>query len=921
MKKKVKLFLAAVIVILFLFAFMPQILHFFTDYLWFKDLGYQSVYLKFTFAKFAIGFAAFILVFALSYITLQLSTKYQRPAPVTEEDGVINVPGPKKLKHKLVTIPSVILGLFAGILSATALWENILLFFNQTSANITEPVFGRDISFYFFNLSLFQTALDLALLFLAVIALSNFILTFYLQGINKNAFKVLAKRIVYFLVAFLVLLIIGFQLQAANLLYSSRGVAQGAGYVDLKVTLPMYYIASVICVVSIITILLGMKKRNLKLALSGPVLLAVVLVVGTAGGSLVQSMVVKPAEISKEQPYIQRNIELTNKAYGLDKISEVEYPADGTLTVSDLQEEEDTVRNIRITDYRPSAQIFNQLQSMRLYYKFVDVDIDRYDIDGKPKQVFVSARELDQASLQDSAQTWINKYLKYTHGYGAVVTPVNEITSQGQPELWVKDIPPTTAVEELAITRPEIYFGQLTNDYVIVNTKEKEFDYPVGDTNAESHYEGDAGINMTLGNKMLFSLDRANYKILFSSLITKDSKILLYRNINERVQKIAPFLTYDNDPYLVVDDGRLVWILDAYTVSDKFPYATAVDNGESIFDGKNYVRNSVKVTVDAYNGETNFYIVDEEDPLIQSYAKVFPGLFKPLENMPANLQAHIKYPSALFGVQTEMYQTYHMQNPTVFYNREDMWSIAKEIYGSEAETMESYYVNMRLPGSNELEYLLMRPFTPYQKDNMVAWLAARNDGDNYGELVLFKFPKQSLVYGPMQIESRINNDPVISQNLTLWDQQGSSVIRGDLLVIPIKDSILYVEPIYLTANTANSLPEVIRIIVAYQDQIVMEKSLDDALYKIFGEGQTVGDGLISVDDSLSYAMLVQQIKDSLANAKRSSQSGDWAEYGQYLQQLESLINQLDSEQTPTAEPVPSDEAPVSEPINDTAETE
>ena len=912
MKKKVKLFIAAVIVILFLFAFMPQILHFFTDYLWFKDLGYQSVYLKFTFAKFAIGIAAFILVFALSYVTLQLSTKYQRPTPVTEEDGVINVPGPKKLKHKLVTIPSVILGLFAGILSATALWENILLFFNQTPSHITEPVFGRDISFYFFNLSLFQTALDLALLFLIVIALSNFILTFYLQGINKNAFKVLAKRIVYFIVAFLVLLIIGFQLQGANLLYSSRGVAQGAGYVDLKVTLPMYYIASVVCVVYIITILLGMKKRNLKIAATGPALLLIVLLVGSIGGNVIQSMVVKPAEISKEQPYIERNIELTNTAYGLNKISEVEFPADGQLTVGDLQEEEDTIRNIRITDYRPSAQIFNQLQSMRLYYKFVDVDIDRYTIDGTPKQVFVSARELDQASLQDSAQTWINKYLKYTHGYGAVVTPVNEITSQGQPELWVKDIPPTTAVDELNITRPEIYFGQLTNDYVIVNTKEKEFDYPVGDTNAESHYQGDAGINMSFGNKLLFSLDRANYKILFSSLITKDSKILLYRNVNERVQKIAPFLTYDDNPYLVIDDGRLVWIMDAYTVSDKFPYATTVNNGESIFNGQNYVRNSVKVTVDAYNGETNFYIVDEDDPLIQSYASVFPGLFQPLAQMPANLQQHIKYPSALFEVQTEMYQTYHMQNPTVFYNREDMWSIAKEIYGSESETMESYYVNMRLPGSDQLEYLLMRPFTPYQKDNMVAWLAARNDGENYGELVLFKFPKQSLIYGPMQIESRINNDPVISQNLTLWDQQGSSVIRGDLLVIPIKDSILYVEPIYLAANTANSLPEVIRIIVAYQDQIVMEKSLDDALYKIFGEGQTVGDGLISTDDTLSYAMLVQQIKDSLTNAKQSSQSGDWAQYGQYLQQLENLINQLETDNISAVSEPLADEAAAAE---------
>ena len=474
----------------------------------------------------------------------------------------------------------------------------------------------------------------------------------------------------------------------------------------------------------------------------------------------------------------------------------------------------------------------------------------------------------------------------------------------------MENIPPSTEIPELEITRPEIYYGQLTNDYVIVNTKEPEFDYPVGDSNAQSQYEGDAGIPLNFANRSLFAMDRANYKILFSNLITSDSKILLNRNILDRAEKIAPFLTYDTDPYLVIHDGGLIWVLDAYTSTDKYPYAAKVSNRQSIFYGQNYIRNSVKVTVDAYTGETNFYIVDDTDPLVQSYAKVFPGLFKSMDQMPENLQQHMKYSNTLFEVQTEIYQQYHMKNPTVFYNKEDVWSIANEIYDGETQQMEPYYVNMTLPGSDELEYLLMRPFTPTQKQNMVAWLAARNDDSHYGELVLFKFPKQTTVYGPMQVEARISNDSEISQNLNLWDQQGSSVIRSNLLVIPIKDSILYVEPIYLTMNNENSLPEVVRIVVAYKDQIVMEKTLDEALSKLFGtdfrtEGVTESKPESGNEGSSSslptYAEVVEEIKAAYQNAKTSAQNGNWADYGRYLEQLEQAISQLDKTGTNTAD--------------------
>ena len=826
----------------------PQIAHFATDYLWFDEVGYQSVLLPFTLAKFAVWIVVFLLVFLLSYLTLHVTTKYE-PKVTVEGDTVVNVPNKKGGKRIMALVPSLVLGVLAGYLSATALWQNILLFLQQTPAGVTDPVFGRDISFYFFSLSLFETVYALAFLFLAVIFLFNLLMTFYLQGFSKQTFQLMGKRIIYFTVAFVLLLIAGFQLQAANLLYAQDGAVLGAGYTDLHVTLPMYYIASAACVLTAVCLLAALKKKSAKIAAVGPIALAAVLLIGGLAATGVQNFIVQPAEIAKEQPYITNNIEMTNKAYGLDDIKEMEFSGSGTLTATDLQEEMDTIKNIRLIDYRPTITVFNQLQSMRLYYKFVDVDIDRYDISGTQQQVYLSARELDQSSLDDSAQTWVNKYLKYTHGYGAVVTPVNQVTSQGQPEMWVENIPPSTTIPELEITRPEIYYGQLTNDYVIVNTEEPEFDYPIGDSNAQSQYEGDAGIPMNFVNKTLFAMDRSNYKILFSNLITSDSKILLNRNILDRVEKIAPFLTFDSDPYLVVQDGGLVWVIDAYTSTDKYPYAAKVTNRESIFYGQNYIRNSVKATVNAYTGETSFYIVDKTDPLVNSYAKVFPGLFKPLDEMPENLREHLKYSTTLFEVQTEIYQQYHMKNPTVFYNKEDVWSIANEIYGSETTKMESYFVNMRLPGSDELEFLLMRPFTPTQKQNMVSWLAARNDDENYGELVLFKFPKQTTIYGPMQVEARISNDSEISQNLNLWDQQGSSVIRSNLLVVPIKESILYIEPIYLTMNSENSLPEVVRIVVAYQDKIVMEKTLDEALSKLFGTDFRTEGAVPSTPDS------------------------------------------------------------------------
>ncbi|MDK2824450.1 MAG: uncharacterized protein PWP71_2368 [Clostridia bacterium] len=889
--KKLKIILFFPLILLILFS-LPKLLNLWVDFLWFKEVGYEELFIKTLLAKLTIGGVTFFIVSLATFITLHFTLRF-KPTIKIEDDNVININTSKKNnKVFLLTLPSLLLGLFAGLLAATALWEDILLFLNQVPFGINDPVFNRDLSFYFFNLSLFETFFSLTILFLLVIAILNFIFTFYFQGLGNDPIKTVIKRLGYFAIAFFLLLVIGYQLKLANLLYSPRGAAFGASFTDLKVTMPYYYIASTICLLSALSIFVGMRKNNVKIVALGPILLIVIVVLGGIAENLVQSLIVTPNEINKERKYIIRNITMTNQAFGLDKIKQVDFPATANLTFKDLEEASETINNIRINDFRPAKTIFNQLQSMRPYYNFLEVDVDRYKINGNSTQVFLAARELDQKNLPAQAQNWINKYLKYTHGYGVVVAPVNKVTGQGQPLLMVKDIPPVSNIPELKITRPEIYFGQLTNDYVIVNTLEKEFDYPIGNDNAETIYEGRAGIPLKGINKLIFALNKGSIKILISSVITSESKILLHRNIQERVEKIAPFLTYDQDPYLVITEGKLYWIIDAYTLSNKYPYSEPITNTR--YQGVNYIRNSVKVIVDAYNGTVDYYLVDKNDPIARTYANIFPGLLKTMEEMPQELRKHLRYPIDLFNIQTTVYKNYHMKNPEVFYNREDAWDVAKELYQENIQMVRPYYINMKLPQSDKLEFLLMRPYTPIKKDNMISWLAARNDEENYGQLILFKFPKQKLVYGPMQIESRIDQDSTISKELSLWGQKGSSVIRGNLLVIPIKDSILYVEPLYIQADNASSLPEVKRIIVAYKDSIVMEETLEEALYQMFRR-QREEFPKEEEPTGLSIKILTRQAREAFEKAKSAAQAGNWAQYGEALKELENIISQLENQ--------------------------
>jgi hypothetical protein len=563
-----------------------------------------------------------------------------------------------------------------------------------------------------------------------------------------------------------------------------------------------------------------------------PLLWSLAALVGVAvlGGvvypGLMQRYRVSPNEIDKEKPYIDFNIRYTRLAYGLDNIEEREFPAEETLTLQDLRKNEATLKNIRLWDTRPLLATYSQLQEIRTYYKFTDIDIDRYRINGEYRQVTLSPRELSSKDLP--SRIWINERLTYTHGYGAVVGPVNRVTREGLPEFWVKDIPPAASTD-LRISRPELYFSELATDYVFVKTRAKEFDYPAGDQNVYTAYEGQGGIPLgSVWRKLLFAAHLGDIKLLMSNDLTSASRVLLYRNIRERVQRIAPFLRYDDDPYMVISAaGRIVWLLDGYTVSDWFPYSTATPGLGS------YVRNAVKVTVDAYDGTVHFYVADPADPLIRTIARIFPELLQPLDAMPADLRAHIRYPEGLFRVQAAMYAVYHMRDTQVFYNKEDLWSIPLGHGDGPDRPMEPYYLILRLPGEPKEEFVLLIPFNPSKKDNLSAWLAARSDPPHYGKLVVYNFPKQKLIYGPRQIEARIDQDSFISQQLSLWNQRGSQVIRGNLLVIPIERSLVYVEPLYIAAEKGQ-LPELKRVIVGFGDRIAMEETLEGALARVFG---------------------------------------------------------------------------------------
>lgn len=813
----------------------------YTNYLWFQSLDLESVYVTritaqiYTFLAFGAVFAVFL---TGNVIAARLLRKTPAVTPV--ETAVPQVPAQvgRILWGLAIAVQVLIMAS-----TATGFWEALLKFNNATSFGVADPILNRDVSFYVFQWPVYQDVQSWSfwalLLTLVNVAVAYGLTTDFRRVRTSRAAGVHLSIIGAGLLA---LIAWNYQLDIPGLLFSHRGVTAGASYTDVHAQYGAFQVLTFITAVAAILLLANTLVRTLWLVAASIGLWLVALIV--AGGiipAFVQQFQVKPNELNLERPYIQYNIQATRQAFNLDKVDVQDFNVQDQVTQSAVQQAGATIKNIRLLDYRPLQTTYNQIQSIRQYYDFPDIEVDRYNINGEYQQVMLGARELDTTRLSAAAQTWVNLHLQYTHGYGVAMSPVAEVTSEGLPQLIERDLPPQGP---LKIDRPEVYYGAQTQNWVIVDTKQQEFDYPQGDQNVFASYRGDGGVVLnSLLRRLAFAWRFGDLNIVISNTLEPNSRILFNRVIQQRLQAIAPFLSYDRDPYVVVDGGKLYWLQDAYTITDKYPYSQPIE-------GFNYIRNSVKIVVNAYDGSTTYYVADPSDPLVQTYEKIFPGLFRPLSDMPQGLRAHIRYPEDMFLAQVDQFRTYHMTDAQVFYNREDVWAVPQERFAQGAgqtgtqQTIQPYYVLMRLPGESRDEFLLLMPFTPASKPNMISWLVARSDGADYGKLLDYKLPKDKLIYGPLQIESLIDQDTAISSQLSLWNQQGSQVLRGNLLVIPVGQSFLYVEPLYLQAQSS-PLPELKRVIVANGNKIAMTDTLETSLNQIFSGGVAPPGGVVS----------------------------------------------------------------------------
>ncbi|MGK7949555.1 MAG: UPF0182 family protein [Xenococcaceae cyanobacterium] len=790
-----------------------------------------------------------------------------------------------------------------ALIAATASihsWETILKYLHPSQFGSSDPLFRQDIGFYVFQLPLYESIcnwlwgllISAAIISISIYGFSGAISWARSTKTGMRISKSAKVHLSLLLAAIAFLVAWSFWLARYHLLYSPEGVVFGAGYTDVHAKLLAYQLLSVLAVLVAVLLIISIRQPGLLLPLNGIGLFLVALVlVNNLYPWFIQQFMVNPNELVKEKPYIEHNIKFTQAAYHLDDVQRQNYAAEAQLERQSLANNQSTIDNIRLWDYRPLLSTYRQLQEIRLYYKFRDVDVDRYHLNGDYQQVMLSGRELAFERVPKEAQTWVNQRLKYTHGYGLVMSPVNQATVDGLPELYLKNIPPVSQVD-LEVSQPAIYYGEETNNYIFTGTTTPEFDYPLGDSNAFTKYDGRGGVPLSsIWRRLAYAYDRGSLQILISNYLTNQSRIHYYRQIQERVNHVAPFLSFDRDPYLVVINGRLQWIIDAYTTSDRYPYSEPIAETKIIPGSSkvNYIRNSVKVLVDAYNGTLKFFVVDEDDPVLATYRQIFPNLFVPREATPTQVKAHFRYPQDLFKLQAQMYLSYHMSDPEVFYNREDLWHFPRQIYEGNEVVMEPYYLIMKLPGEEKTGFILILPFTPASKDNTIAWMAARSNGEDYGKLLLYSFPKQKLVYGPRQIEARIDQTPQISQQFTLWSQAGSKVIRGDLLVIPIEQSLLYIEPVYLRAEQGE-LPELKRVIVAYDKAVVMEENLEQALAAIFAKQQV--DKKVSTPITAREAISLESAWDTYQQAQEALRQGNWAEYGRYQQKLGDILQQL-----------------------------
>ena len=888
------------IIIMVLIAFSWHAVRLITDWFWFQEVGYEQVFTVTLMSQLLVavlfGGAFFLIFYANLYLASRLSERMQ----LIWREGAINLPpfevGARPLK-RIILIASLVLGLLAAQ-SASAGWEQPLRFLKASPFGIKDPMFGRDIGFYVFQLPFLHQVYGYLMGVLVMTSLATgfvYLMRRSLLFIPPRTLQ-LAPAARTHMTALLVALILtaafGFWLDLADILYVKRGVVFGPGYTDVTTQVGVLWLLIVLCPLVAASLLFYIFRNSWRIPSVLIVIFLVVLVVGRGGyPAFVQRFKVVPNEMVLERPYLERNIKYTRLAYGLNMIEDRLFPADDNLTKEDLEHNAATVKNIRLWNHAPLLQTFAQIQEIRTYYKFIDVDNDRYTISGDYRQVMLSPREILYSALP--ARTWVNEHLTYTHGYGAVMGPVNRVTSEGLPEFFIKDIPPVASTN-IKITRPEIYYGEQSNEYVFVNAKRPEFDYPIGDKNVYSRYAGKGGVPLSFLRKVLYAARFGAFTILLSNDITSESRVMYYRNINERVGRIAPFAHFDTDAYLVVSpQGRLLWFVDGYTTTDRFPYSEPTQRLG------NYIRNSIKAVVDAYDGSVTLYASDLDDPILKTYSKIFPGIFKPLADMPEELKSHVRYPPGMLAIQARMYLTYHMQDPQVFYNKEDLWAIpTKAVSGGEDQGMEPYYTIMKLPGERKEEFILLMPFTPRNKDNMSAWMAARCDAPNYGKVIVYNFPKQKLVFGPRQIEARIDQDTEISKQLSLWNQGGSQVIRGSLLAIPIEKSMLYVESLYLAAEKGQ-LPELKRVIVAFGNAIAMEQNLDLALQRLFGGEVEQQKVTVAAPTTATGAAQTdrQMAIEALSHYRKSQEflrQGNWAGYGEELKKVDAILRAIEN---------------------------
>lgn len=865
------------------------------EWLWMQEVGYTQVFIRLFSVKALLFAAAAVPVFLFLWVNLRVAVRHRHLTVVdmkaSRSSDLYEFQASPMILTLSILLFSLVPTLGFGIALASG-WDTFIRFFWGGPVGIVDPVFGKDIGFYLLRLPFYETlqSASVVLTFLSLpITFLGYLLTRQVAltppfVINRRMFKHLSILLALFVAAWA----FGYYLNLFGLLYQKRGVVYGAGYADFHVMRPALWIMVFASALLIAFILWNMRRAQLK-----PVLIGiggyVVLMIVALGivPSVIQSYVVQPNELALEKPFLSNNIAFTRKAYGLDRIEERPFQGGSDLSLAGISANQDTLKNIRLWDWKPILQTFRQTQEMRLYYRFYEVDVDRYRLPGDQyRQVMLSGRELSEQVLQQ-ARTWVNEHLEFTHGYGLTMAYVSETAEGGLPRTLIKDLPPESPL--IKLDRPAIYYGENMAGYAIVRSGVEEFDYPKGDKNVYTRYNGTGGIPVgTLWRRALFAWHLLDSNILVSGYIKPESRIQLYRTVRERVARIAPFLSLDPDPYLVVSGGRLFWIQDGYTVSSRYPYS------EPYSERLNYIRNSVKAVIDAYNGSVTLYTADSDDPVLKAYAGAFPGSFRPLSEMPQDLKGHVRYPEDLFKIQTDRLTTYHMTDPRVFYNKEDVWALPTRKHSADSQAeMEPYYALIRLPGSRELQYLLMEPMTPLKKANMVAWVSAACDFPNYGKLILYQLPKDRLIYGPMQIEAIIDQEPAISQQLSLWDQRGSKVIRGNLLVIPIENSFLYVEPVYLVAEQVN-IPQLIRVIVAYGSKVSMQPTLEEAIRGVFGGVSTpaapaaTGAPSVQAPGAASLESLGKARKE-LQMAEDALKRGQWAEFGRAMESLKKAL--------------------------------